>query len=112
MTTLLRLLEPSSTDLKATEESSKPIILIVDEFDLFALHPRQSFLYCLLDIVQGNRRRGGVGVVGVSSRVVSRLHSPIAIRRRALIGEHLSNRIVSHSSRNEFDLVVNLTSCK
>lgn len=71
MTTLLRLLEPSSTDLKATEESSKPIILIVDEFDLFALHPRQSFLYCLLDIVQGNRRRGGVGVVGVSSRVVS-----------------------------------------
>ncbi|EGU12890.1 Origin recognition complex subunit 4 [Rhodotorula toruloides ATCC 204091] len=28
-----------------------------------------SFLYCLLDIVQGNRRRGGVAVVGVSSRV-------------------------------------------
>ncbi|GAA5927780.1 origin recognition complex subunit 4 [Sporobolomyces koalae] len=73
MTTLLRLLEPSSntsvSDADSRNESSKPIILIVDEFDLFALHPRQSFLYCLLDIVQGNRRRGGVGVVGVSSRV-------------------------------------------
>ncbi|GAA5889820.1 hypothetical protein JCM5296_002352 [Sporobolomyces johnsonii] len=76
MTTLLRLLEPSSTtDSSAPSTSSasaalaKPIVIIVDEFDLFALHPRQSFLYCLLDIVQGNRRRGGVGVVGVSARV-------------------------------------------
>lgn len=80
MTTLLRLLEPSSSSIassagsssstNASECKSKPLILIVDEFDLFAQHPRQSFLYCLLDIVQGNRRRGGVGVVGVSSRVV------------------------------------------
>ncbi|GAA6005036.1 hypothetical protein JCM11491_002316 [Sporobolomyces phaffii] len=72
MSTLLRLLEPSSSSppgSAAADETSKPIILVVDEFDLFALHPRQSFLYCLLDIVQGNRRRGGVGVVGVSSRV-------------------------------------------
>ncbi|GAA5892507.1 uncharacterized protein JCM6883_007382 [Sporobolomyces salmoneus] len=74
MSTLLRLLEPSSSTAnsgsnESSSPSSKPIILIVDEFDLFALHPRQSFLYCLLDIVQGNRRRGGVGVVGVSSRV-------------------------------------------
>ncbi|GAA5870074.1 hypothetical protein JCM8547_001454 [Rhodosporidiobolus lusitaniae] len=81
MTTLLRLLEPSSSAIAASAdaaststpsnngEKSKPLILIVDEFDLFAQHPRQSFLYCLLDIVQGNRRRGGVAVVGVSSRV-------------------------------------------
>ncbi|GAA5959511.1 hypothetical protein JCM21900_004525 [Sporobolomyces salmonicolor] len=76
MTTLLRLLEPSSTTNTSAPSTSsasaslaKPIIIIVDEFDLFALHPRQSFLYCLLDIVQGNRRRGGVGVVGVSARV-------------------------------------------
>ncbi|BGP31245.1 origin recognition complex subunit 4 [Rhodotorula toruloides] len=73
MSTLLRLLEPSSstsaTSSSSTTTQSKPLILIVDEFDLFAQHPRQSFLYCLLDIVQGNRRRGGVAVVGVSSRV-------------------------------------------
>lgn len=73
MSTLLRLLEPSSSTTSSstnTTTQSKPLILIVDEFDLFAQHPRQSFLYCLLDIVQGNRRRGGVAVVGVSSRVV------------------------------------------
>ncbi|BGO90768.1 hypothetical protein NBRC10512_002852 [Rhodotorula toruloides] len=72
MSTLLRLLEPSSSTTSSstnTTTQSKPLILIVDEFDLFAQHPRQSFLYCLLDIVQGNRRRGGVAVVGVSSRV-------------------------------------------
>ncbi|BGP23889.1 origin recognition complex subunit 4 [Rhodotorula toruloides] len=77
MSTLLRLLEPSSSISSTSSSSSsssantqsKPLILIVDEFDLFAQHPRQSFLYCLLDIVQGNRRRGGVAVVGVSSRV-------------------------------------------
>ncbi|GAA6031209.1 hypothetical protein JCM8097_004062 [Rhodosporidiobolus ruineniae] len=83
MSSLLRLLEPSSSASASTagasastsaststeETKSKPLVLIVDEFDLFAQHPRQSFLYCLLDIVQGNRRRGGVAVVGVSSRV-------------------------------------------
>ncbi|GAA5970567.1 hypothetical protein JCM11641_007354 [Rhodosporidiobolus odoratus] len=83
MTTLLRLLEPSSSTSTSPDgtpsaststssdpsKTSKPLVLIVDEFDLFAQHPRQSFLYCLLDIVQGNRRRGGVAVVGVSSRV-------------------------------------------
>lgn len=75
MTTLLRLLEPStvtgnspSKSARPTEISSKPIIILLDEFDLFAQHPRQSFLYCLLDIVQGNRRKKGMGVVGLSSR--------------------------------------------
>ena len=76
MSTLLRLFEPSSastassTGTKASSSSSsKPLVLVVDEFDLFAAHPRQSFLYCLLDIVQGNRRSGGFAVVGVSARV-------------------------------------------
>ena len=64
MTSLLRMLEPPASDAAPT----KPIVLVVDEFDLFALHPRQSFLYCLLDIVQGNRRKGGMGVIGLSSR--------------------------------------------
>jgi Cdc6-like AAA superfamily ATPase len=68
MSTLLRMLEPSDD---RSESKDKPIIIIVDEFDLFALHPRQSFLYCLLDIVQGNRRKGGMGVIGISARTVS-----------------------------------------
>ncbi|KAM0788972.1 hypothetical protein ACM66B_003045 [Microbotryomycetes sp. NB124-2] len=66
MTTLLRMLEPASDSNSVAE---KPVIIVLDEFDLFALHPRQSFLYCLLDIVQGNRRKAGMGVIGLSSRV-------------------------------------------
>lgn len=82
MSTLLRLFEPSSASTASTADgpssssmgakansSGKPLVLVVDEFDLFAAHPRQSFLYCLLDIVQGNRRSGGFAVVGVSARV-------------------------------------------
>ncbi|BGP39151.1 origin recognition complex subunit 4 [Rhodotorula kratochvilovae] len=81
MSTLLRLLEPSTastaaststgaaSSASAAQGKSKPLVLVVDEFDLFAAHPRQSFLYCLLDIVQGNRRSGGFAVVGVSARV-------------------------------------------
>lgn len=72
MTTLLRLLEPPTTESDAARDSGdKAVVFIIDEFDLFALHPRQSFLYCLLDIVQGNKRKAGVGVIGVSSRTVS-----------------------------------------
>lgn len=76
MTTLLRILEPPTDsaipDLaKVNFARDKPIVFILDEFDLFALHPRQSFVYSLLDIIQGNRRRGGVGVIGISARTVS-----------------------------------------
>ncbi|KIP05797.1 hypothetical protein PHLGIDRAFT_73697 [Phlebiopsis gigantea 11061_1 CR5-6] len=50
----------------------RPTIITLDGFDLFALHARQSLLYCLLDTVQscravsGNR---GIAVVGVTTRV-------------------------------------------
>ncbi|KAF5319018.1 hypothetical protein D9611_012651 [Ephemerocybe angulata] len=50
----------------------RPTIVMVDAFDLFALHPRQALLYCLLDTVQacqssnGNK---GLAVIGLTSRV-------------------------------------------
>ncbi|KAH8920406.1 hypothetical protein BT69DRAFT_1352407 [Atractiella rhizophila] len=50
------------------ETKQKPIIFVLDEFDQFALQPRQSFLYCLLDCVQGRKRQGGMLVLGLSSR--------------------------------------------
>lgn len=90
MTTLLRLLEPpTATSIPGIGSSSnptittgdKPIIFVLDEFDLFALHPRQSFLYSLLDIVQGNRRRSGVGVIGLTSRTVSFWFVPVVTIR-------------------------------
>lgn len=50
----------------------RPVIVILDAFDLFALHPRQSLLYCLLDTVQNCRAsvdNRGIAVVGITSRV-------------------------------------------
>ncbi|EDR12866.1 uncharacterized protein LACBIDRAFT_323655 [Laccaria bicolor S238N-H82] len=49
-----------------------PTVIILDAFDLFALHPRQSLLYCLLDTVQSchaGQGRKGLAVIGVTSRV-------------------------------------------
>jgi origin recognition complex subunit 4 len=51
---------------------SRPTIVILDRFDLFALHARQSLLYCLLDTVQSCRAgqgHKGVAVIGLTTRV-------------------------------------------
>lgn len=51
---------------------NRPVIIILDGFDLFALHPRQSLLYCLLDAVQNCRaspENKGMAVIGMSSRI-------------------------------------------
>jgi origin recognition complex subunit 4 len=51
---------------------SRPTIVVLDAFDLFALHARQSLLYCLLDTAQscraGNGNKG-VAIVGITTRV-------------------------------------------
>ncbi|PFH52752.1 hypothetical protein AMATHDRAFT_139382 [Amanita thiersii Skay4041] len=47
-------------------------IIILDAFDLFALHPRQSLLYCLLDTVQSCRAgtsNKGIAVIGITTRM-------------------------------------------
>ncbi|KAJ2913354.1 hypothetical protein MD484_g7070, partial [Candolleomyces efflorescens] len=51
---------------------NRPTIVLVDAFDLFALHPRQALLYCLLDTVQAcqsSQGNKGLAVVGITSRV-------------------------------------------
>ncbi len=51
---------------------SRPTVVILDAFDLFALHPRQALLYCLLDTVQGCRAsmdHKGLAVVGITTRI-------------------------------------------
>ena len=50
----------------------KPVVVILDAFDEFALHGRQALLYCLLDTVQSCRvgsGLNGLAVVGVTNRV-------------------------------------------
>ncbi|KAF8076418.1 origin recognition complex subunit 4 C-terminus-domain-containing protein [Lyophyllum atratum] len=51
---------------------NRPTIVILDGFDLFALHPRQSLLYCLLDTAQSCRAAAGskgLAVIGITSRI-------------------------------------------
>jgi origin recognition complex subunit 4 len=51
---------------------SQSTLVILDGFDLFALHPRQSLLYCLLDTVQSCRagmQGKGLAVIGITSRM-------------------------------------------
>ncbi|KAF8639810.1 hypothetical protein AX17_001069 [Amanita inopinata Kibby_2008] len=51
---------------------SRPTIVILDAFDLFTLHPRQSLLYCLFDTVQSCRAGAGnkgIAVIGITSRM-------------------------------------------
>jgi origin recognition complex subunit 4 len=51
---------------------NRPVIVVLDAFDLFALHPRQSLLYCLLDAVQSCRATSGnhgIAVIGATSRL-------------------------------------------
>ncbi|KAF5389101.1 hypothetical protein D9757_004916 [Collybiopsis confluens] len=54
----------------------RPTVVILDAFDLFAEHPRQSLLYSLLDTVQSCRAGGngkGLAVVGVTARMDSNM---------------------------------------
>lgn len=50
----------------------KPVVVILDGFDEFALHGRQALLYCLLDTAQSCRvgsELNGLAVIGVTNRV-------------------------------------------
>ncbi|KIW06127.1 uncharacterized protein PV09_03292 [Verruconis gallopava] len=46
---------------------AKSIIFIMDEFDLFATHARQTLLYNLLDIAQS--RKAPIAVIGLTTRI-------------------------------------------
>ncbi|KAI9839320.1 MAG: hypothetical protein M1819_003315 [Sarea resinae] len=47
--------------------SSKSIVFLLSEFDLFASHPRQTLLYNLFDIAQS--RKAPIAVLGMTTRV-------------------------------------------
>jgi origin recognition complex subunit 4 len=54
-------------DPDAPATTTKSIIFILDEFDLFATHPRQTLLYNLFDIAQA--KKAPIAVIGCSTRV-------------------------------------------
>jgi origin recognition complex subunit 4 len=60
------------TLISALPTLSRPTVLVLESFDLFAIHGRQALLYCLLDTVQSCRAgkdSKGIAVIGVTTRV-------------------------------------------
>ncbi|KAA1466396.1 hypothetical protein DENSPDRAFT_766939 [Dentipellis sp. KUC8613] len=60
------------TLISALPTFSRPTVVILDAFDVFALHGRQALLYCLLDTAQSCRATKdtkGIVVIGTTSRV-------------------------------------------
>ena len=53
----------------ASTGTRKPLVITLDDFDLFTARPRQALLYCLLDAVQAASYGAGLAVVGLTSRV-------------------------------------------
>ncbi|KAF2152053.1 origin recognition complex, subunit 4, partial [Myriangium duriaei CBS 260.36] len=67
MTTLLALLShPSETGQAEDGRMAKSVVIILDEFDLFTTHPRQTLLYNLFDIAQS--RKAPIAVLGLTTR--------------------------------------------
>ncbi|MCJ1393108.1 hypothetical protein MMC18_005980 [Xylographa bjoerkii] len=70
LTSLLALLShPAEHSGATTDEghTSKSVIFIMDEFDLFTSHPRQTLLYNLFDIAQS--RKAPIAVLGLTTKV-------------------------------------------
>ncbi|KAH7383673.1 origin recognition complex subunit 4 C-terminus-domain-containing protein [Cadophora sp. MPI-SDFR-AT-0126] len=68
LASLLALLShPSEISSAEPEQTAKSVIFILDEFDLFTTHPRQTLLYNLFDIAQA--RKAPIVVLGLTTRV-------------------------------------------
>ncbi|EFY92652.1 origin recognition complex subunit Orc4, putative [Metarhizium acridum CQMa 102] len=68
MASLLALLSHPS-EIMGTDENltSQSVVFIIDEFDMFASHPRQTLLYNLYDIAQS--RKAPIAVLGCTTRI-------------------------------------------
>lgn len=55
--------------------SSRPVLFVLDEFDLFAHHKNQTLLYNLFDVSQS--AQAPIAVVGLTCRLVRLLNLPI-----------------------------------
>ncbi|KUI60723.1 Origin recognition complex subunit 4 [Cytospora mali] len=68
LASLLALLSHPSEIAEAEEGiTSKSVVFIIDEFDLFATHARQTLLYNLFDIAQA--RKAPIAVLGLTNRI-------------------------------------------
>jgi hypothetical protein len=69
LTSLLALLSHSAecTDPELQDHRAMSVIFIIDEFDLFACHPRQTLLYNLFDVAQS--RNAPIAVLGLTTKI-------------------------------------------
>ncbi|ERF76682.1 hypothetical protein EPUS_02221 [Endocarpon pusillum Z07020] len=72
MASLLHLLShpeelAETLESDAMGRTTKSVVFVLDEFDLFTTHPRQTLLYNLFDIAQA--RKAPIAVIGCSARV-------------------------------------------
>ncbi|KAK3390935.1 origin recognition complex subunit 4 C-terminus-domain-containing protein [Podospora didyma] len=68
LASLLALLSHPSEIAEAQDSvTSKSVIFLIDEFDLFATHARQTLLYNLFDIAQA--KKAPIAVVGLTTRI-------------------------------------------
>lgn len=75
LTSLLALLshDPATDDPNAGDDegaegvTAKAVVFVLDEFDLFASHPRQTLLYNLFDIAQS--RNAPTAVLGLTTKI-------------------------------------------
>lgn len=68
LASLLALLSHPSEIIETQEGvTSKSVIFVIDEFDLFATHARQTLLYNLFDIAQA--RKAPIAVLGLTNKI-------------------------------------------
>ncbi|KAI4738370.1 hypothetical protein E4T50_11180 [Aureobasidium sp. EXF-12298] len=80
LTTLLALLSHPEELGRPSDQITKSVIFILEEFDLFTTHPRQTLLYNLFDIAQS--RKAPIAVLGTTTRfdVVEQLEKRVKSR--------------------------------
>lgn len=68
LSSLLALLShPGELGETDSDQTAKSVIFILDEFDLFTSHPRQTLLYNLFDIAQS--RKAPITVLGLTTKI-------------------------------------------
>ncbi|KAL2040453.1 hypothetical protein N7G274_006896 [Stereocaulon virgatum] len=68
LTSLLALLaHPVDEEDEGEAATARSVIFILDEFDLFASHPRQTLLYNLFDVAQS--RNAPIAVLGLTTKI-------------------------------------------
>jgi origin recognition complex subunit 4 len=80
LTTLLALLSHPEELGRPSDQINRSVIFILEEFDLFTTHPRQTLLYNLFDIAQS--RKAPIAVLGTTTRfdVVEQLEKRVKSR--------------------------------